>query len=930
MFKSRSSRDRRRAVLLLATSESPRSATPQSARRAGSVRTSRQQPDGIAREYELAEVERGYRGRFLATVIMIVCLLPLIGYAAHMTSNSMLTLPSRWLPESMPERQSLTGFIDDFESGDFIVVSWEGCTVDDPRLEAVQAAFDAIASNWSRAADAALLDRTTTSYAVLREMTEGPLQLPRDEALERLSESLVGSDGLSGCAVVALTEKGVFARVQSSSLVVDEVSRATGLAAEELILAGPPVEGGTLDTEASFAANVLSIPSTIISALLCLWCLRSHAYTAVVLTTAVFGEVLVLAGMYAFGVRMSAVLIILPPLVLVLTVSAGVHLVNYYFDESRRHGSSGAASRALASGWRPCAMAALTTTFGLGSLVVSDIEPIYWFGVLSVIGIVATIGVLFLVLPGVMVARPFPRSKLLGAKASRGQDEQTTRPAPSDVEFMDDADRLDRFWDRVAEWVARYSGRVTVAFLLITAVTAYGLLNIEASMSFDSLFLPESRIARDYRLLEQQLGPLVPAEVILHFDTDNELPFLDRLDVVRRVEREISEVGDIAGVLSAATFAPEELPQPGTDNPDNANAIAATQHQPPVQRVAARIPASNDPKLLQQFEEERRRQEQLMREKYEEELRLRREQELQRIQADLEQKNYLADSESRQSWRVSGRVSALAGIDYAGVLDRLEHRVDPVLEELNGDGEPTIHAEYTGIMPVVSRAQRILLEDLFKSFLTAFGLVAIAMMFLLRSVRAGLFAMLPNVYPTVVVFGLMGWLQIPVDIGAMMTASVALGIAVDDTLHFLTWYRIESGNGHTPAEAVRLCFRHCARAMTQTTLICGLGMLVFSISGCVPTQRFAWLMLALLTTTLIGDLVFLPAMLMGTAGKAMSYRSNPAADALRRGVDSLGRRITQAGAGAGLYEAAESSTFQPYSSELLESAGTTSTVQHDR
>ena len=60
-----------------------------------------------------------------------------------------------------------------------------------------------------------------------------------------------------------------------------------------------------------------------------------------------------------------------------------------------------------------------------------------------------------------------------------------------------------------------------------------------------------------------------------------------------------------------------------------------------------------------------------------------------------------------------------------------------------------------------------------------------------RSPGAGIVAMLPNVLPVFVIFGSMGWLNISVDIGSMMTASIALGVAVDDTIHYLSWYRIE-------------------------------------------------------------------------------------------------------------------------------------------
>jgi predicted RND superfamily exporter protein len=141
------------------------------------------------------------------------------------------------------------------------------------------------------------------------------------------------------------------------------------------------------------------------------------------------------------------------------------------------------------------------------------------------------------------------------------------------------------------------------------------------------------------------------------------------------------------------------------------------------------------------------------------------------------------------------------------------------------------------------------------------------MIIVLKSPVAGLLTMLPNMFPTFILFGAMGWLERPVDIGSMMSASVALGIAVDGTLHFLNWFRKEVQAGCSRQEAVSRTFRHCARAITQTTFVCGLGLLVYAFSDFVPTRRFAFMMFTLLLAAWIGDLLLLPALLISPMGK---------------------------------------------------------------
>lgn len=194
-------------------------------------------------------------------------------------------------------------------------------------------------------------------------------------------------------------------------------------------------------------------------------------------------------------------------------------------------------------------------------------------------------------------------------------------------------------------------------------------------------------------------------------------------------------------------------------------------------------------------------------------------------------------------------------------------------------------AVYTGVVPLVYKTQRELLTSLKDSILSATVLIAIVMMFVLRGVTAGIASMLPNVFPIVVVFGSLGWMGIKVDIGIMMAASVALGVAVDDTLHFLTWFGRGIREGLDRRTATEQAFERCATAMMQTTLIGGMGLAVFAVSTFTPTQQFGSLMITILAIALVGDLVMLPALLCGPLGWFFAPKA-PATpeDALRHPV----------------------------------------------
>ena len=177
-----------------------------------------------------------------------------------------------------------------------------------------------------------------------------------------------------------------------------------------------------------------------------------------------------------------------------------------------------------------------------------------------------------------------------------------------------------------------------------------------------------------------------------------------------------------------------------------------------------------------------------------------------------------------------------------------------------------VSSVFTGVVPIVYKAQRALLTSLMESTLWSFLTITPLMIFVSRSFRAGLVAMIPNIVPVIFIFGLMGWMGIAIDIGSMMTASIALGVAVDDTIHFLSWFRVNVTQLRDRRAAIIASYRQCGTPTLQAACISGLGLSVFAFSTFTPTQRFGWLMLTILIAGVIAELVLLPAILAGPLG----------------------------------------------------------------
>lgn len=198
-------------------------------------------------------------------------------------------------------------------------------------------------------------------------------------------------------------------------------------------------------------------------------------------------------------------------------------------------------------------------------------------------------------------------------------------------------------------------------------------------------------------------------------------------------------------------------------------------------------------------------------------------------------------------------------------------RPTPVRRLLSQAAPPQqLDAIFTGVVPIVYQAQRALLNSLVESTIWSFLTITPIMMLVSRSMLAGSVAMLPNAVPIVLIFGGMGWLDIPIDIGSMMTASIALGVAVDDTIHFLARYRDELSRTPDRNLAIELTYGHCAVPTLQAALISGLGLSVFAFSTFTPTQRFGWLMLCILIAGVVAELVLLPALLASPLGKVFA------------------------------------------------------------
>jgi predicted RND superfamily exporter protein len=836
---------------------------------------------------------------------------------------------------------------------------------------------------------AQLFKTVTTGPDVLGSLTGegGELADDPEEAQRRLAGTLFGPDGKTTCIMLTLTDaarrnlhlvlgRGVLGKPRGQ---LYEIAHESNIPEDELRMGGPPVDNVSIDEEGSITLVRLVSWCAVLGVGLSLICFRSISATIIVFFIGGITAVSSLACVWWLGSSADAILMTMPALVYVLALSGAAHIINYYHDAVEEHGHVGAPETAIRRGWKPAFLCEVTTAIGLVTLVTSELVPIQKFGIFSALGVMIGLVVLMTYLPAALQVWPLkPRKK-------------STEQSWYDL-------LLAGFWQRMGGWIVHHHALTAVTCTVVILAVGYGVVYMQTSVNMLKMFHPRSKIIRDYTWLEQNLGRLVPMEIvvrvpkkdqcpsngelralqeeldqpattgerrakiqqILH-DAQFQLPFLERMELAARVQNVVEAEfgtegrGVVGKAISSATFV-RPLPKPG------GSTLAHSRRSSTSSRLEAH-------------------------------------------RADFLKSDYLRVTKEDQTelWRVSLRVAATSGLDYGAFVLSLQETIEPVIaaqhqrqailreidnvrrqagradesisgsrvmlvgvpsqaesasqatlnapidqhrifastlrdllansrlriDTLSADAQPAdlddrlaaqdcvvvvgdvpgldlaqikraaalvvdardhsfvaggaqqtayhrnpqaVSAVYTGIVPIVYKAQRMLLDSLIQSTFWSLITITPLLMWIARSASAGIVSMLPNVLPILMVFGGMGWLGIEVDVGSMMTASIALGVAVDDTIHYLNWYREELDRLGDRKQAILAAYKHCATPTIQAAVISGLGLSVFAASTFAPTQRFGMLMLVILWLGVVAELIYFPALLAGPLGLVFKPR----------------------------------------------------------
>ena len=525
-----------------------------------------------------------------------------------------------------------------------------------------------------------------------------------------------------------------------------------------------------------------------------------------------FFSVLIMIGMLGFlNWKVTVISSNFISLMLILTMSMNIHLAVRYRQVCRDMPSESHREIVYAMARKmvwPCLYTALTTIIAFSSFVFSGIKPVIDFGWMMAIGLSVTFFTSFLLLPAILILLKKSRSTAT-------------------------AERKSAAISRLA-WIATFhGGKVLIASIVLTAISLIGISMLKVENSFINYFSKDTEIYQGMKLIDDKLGGTNPLDVILTFgeQTDNTGP-----------EGTFSE----DDVLEEDDWAGESDPRDYWLTPYKVEKIKEVHDYladlPEIGKVLSLASMIRVAEKLYEGKEFEGIELGVLNKKIPE-----------RIRSEMIDPYISVEhNEARFSVRV---LDSLKDLRRKDLLEKIKHDLD---NKFQASKESTTVA---GMLVLYNN----MLQSLFTSQTLTLGIVlfGIGIMFLVlfRSLFFAIIGIVPNLLAVAMVLGLMGLMDIPLDMMTITIAAITMGIGVDDCIHYLYRFREDFVRGNY-AETIRLCHRNVGKAIINTSITIMFGFSILVLSNFIPTIYFGVFTGLAMFIALLSVLILLPKLIL--------------------------------------------------------------------
>lgn len=521
-----------------------------------------------------------------------------------------------------------------------------------------------------------------------------------------------------------------------------------------------------------------------------------------------------------FGEPITLATLVLPSLLLVIGGSYAIHIVDAYLELVRTPGSEALATeeiltRVLGEVALPVFVSALTNAIGFGSLAIHPIPAIAGLGKFAVLGIaLVTVGCVF----GIPLALLSMPGRRIGLRGPAGE------PKPGDKDNEERMPRLERAVQYLGGLCVDHRLKVLTGAAILTGVAAWGAAGVQVDTDFLKAFRKGSPVLENFEAIQRKLAGPNPISVVIY---GSEPGYFRDISALRRVKAFQTFVEGLDGVdesLSLVDYMDEldlGLQNAGGEQILNEATGEVIESPPPKSfwvDADRQLPAV-----------------------------------LQMVAANPRAFAGVVDKDF-QRLHITLRTSLTGSLETAELMKK----VNAYTIEAFPRG---VEAKMTGTLVVMASISDRVLQGQVESTVVAYGIILVLLSFLFLSVRVGLMAMIPNVIPNVVFFGIMGFGGIELNLATSIIAAVALGISVDDTVHYMARLnRVVKSTG-TQREALLATLHIVSRPVIATTVTLAAGFMVMVSSSFVIISTFGWLTAVTMLVALLTNLFLVPAIL---------------------------------------------------------------------
>ncbi len=538
-----------------------------------------------------------------------------------------------------------------------------------------------------------------------------------------------------------------------------------------------------------------------VTMLLLLIFFRNPIVTGVSLIVVGTGVIWSLGTIAIFDFPVNLVMSLIPPLMIVIAVPNCIYLINKYHSEYKRHGNKAMAlQRMIVKVGNATLLTNFTTSLGFATFIFTHSDMLRHFGIVTALNIIGVFFISIIVIPALMTGLPAPKMK-------------HTR-------------HLDRRWmftfvNRLAEVVENRRSRVYAGAILLLLFSIGGIFQIQTTGNIVDDLPDNDRVITDLKWMENRFGGAMPFEIMIDTYRPNGATgsnFLKRVDKLQGVLEEYPEFSRSISAADATKFAFQAFKN---GHPKNYRlprlGMEKTQFGPWIRGTETAAGGSESA-------------------------------------VGLASKFF---NEDRSIARVSAQMMDIGTLEMRELMDEITPRLDSIFPA------PQYGLILTGTSVTFLEGTSYMVKNLGISIALAICVIALMMALLFKSTRMVGIALLPNLFPLLFTAGFMGWMGIPIKPSTILVFSIAFGISVDDTIHFLAKYRQELNfKAWNIKESVMLALKETGISMMYTSIVLFFGFLMFAMSEFEGTRYLGLLVSITLGVAMFTNLLLLPSLLL--------------------------------------------------------------------